>query len=70
MEQDHWHREPQLKDVFFDGYGHQLTELEEHQLRLLALVSSVASVPWAITFGDSYFEQNSREIIERLRQIL
>lgn len=70
MEQDHWHREPHLKDAFFDGYGHQLTELEEHQLRLLALVSSVASVPWAITFGDSCFEQNSREIIERLRQIL
>ena len=70
MEQDHWHREPLLKDAFFDGYGHRLTELEERQLRLLTLVSSVASVPWAIKFGDSQFEQRSLEIIERLKRVL
>ncbi len=70
MEFDHWYREPHLKDAFFDGYGRQLTELEERQLLLMKLVNSVGSVTWASAYGDSHFEQSSREIIERLRRVL
>ena len=31
---------------------------------------AIASVPWAIEYGDAQFEQNSLEIIERLRRVL
>ena len=68
MEQDHWRREPRLKEVFFDGYGRQLTDDEDHQVRLLTMVGAVAAVPWAIEYGDKQFAENSREVIERLKR--
>lgn len=70
MQHDHWRKEPHLKEAFFEGYGHTLTELEEHQLQLLSMVGAVATVPWAIQYKDARFEQLGREIIERLRRIL
>ena len=70
MQQDHFYREPALKESFFDGYGHQLTDGEERHLQLLSMVGAIGAVPWAIEYGDKRFAQNSREIVERLRQVL
>ena len=70
MEQDHWRKEPRLKETFFDGYGHQPTELAEHQLQLLTLVGAIASVPWAMEYKDARFAQSSREKVEKLRRVL
>ena len=70
MTHDHWAREPQLREAFFDGYGRKPTEREERQLKLITLINSIGAIPWAIERGDQHFETLSRAIVDSLRREL
>jgi hypothetical protein len=65
-----WERDPALKDAFFDGYGRQLSDIEERRLLLLALVDVVGAISWAIAHNDREFELQSRRRVEYLRRVL
>jgi thiamine kinase-like enzyme len=64
---DHWQRDPSLRESFFEGYGHQPTEIEDRQVQLVALVNMVGGVPYAVEMNDEYFEALCRRIIELLK---
>ncbi len=70
MTQDHWVREPQLRDAFFTGYGREPSELERYQANQVVLINAVGGVTWSISHGDSEFEQLNRVVIERLKGVL
>ena len=70
MAQDHWARQPELRQAFFEGYGRQPTVWEERQLNLLVLTNAIPSIPWAIDHHDDRFVALSRAAIERLRRVL
>ena len=70
MIQDHWVREPLLRDAFFTGYGREPSELEWRQANQVVLINAVGGVPWSISHGDSKFEQRNRAVIERLKSVL
>ncbi|GEM_PF-1167830 len=67
MEYDHFHREPHLRDAYFEGYGREPTEDEGLLLNTLSLVTAIGSIPWAISHNDEYFAELSRTQIERIR---
>ena len=67
MTADHWHGREHLREAYFDGYGRLPTQREFHQLLVLSLVASVASIGWALTHNDPGFAELSRKRIERLR---
>ncbi|NQW18218.1 MAG: aminoglycoside phosphotransferase family protein [Chloroflexi bacterium] len=68
MEYDHFHREPHLRDAYFEGYGRDPTEHEQLQLNTISLVTAIASIPWAIDHNDATFVELSRTQIERIRE--
>ena len=70
MIQDHWIREPQLREAFFTGYGREPSELEWRQANQVVLINAVGGVPWSISHGDSEFEKLNRAVIERLKSVL
>jgi hypothetical protein len=67
MEYDHFHREPHLRDAYFEGYGREPSEDEQLQLNTISLVTAIASSPWAIDHNDAHFVELSRTQIERIR---
>ncbi len=66
MEYDHWHREPQLRVAYFEGYGRRPTNDEQLQADAMCAVSSIASIPWAIEHGDERFASLSRKMLDRV----
>ncbi len=67
MAYDHWHRRPQLREAFFEGYGRGPTTAESFQLIAICLVNAIASVPWADRHNDDGYAAFNREVIERIR---
>lgn len=67
MVYDHWHHRPQLREAFFNGYGHEPTESEQLQLDVICLVGAIASISWANTHNDINFANISRKVIDRIR---
>ncbi len=70
MIQDHWIREPRLRDAFFTGYGREPSEREWYQADQVVLINAVGGVPWSISHRDSKFEKLNRAVIERLKGVL
>jgi aminoglycoside phosphotransferase (APT) family kinase protein len=69
MEYDHFHREPHLREAYFEGYGREPSEHEQLQLNTISLVTAIASIPWAIDHNDAQFVEISRTQIERIRAV-
>ena len=67
MAEDHWHRDPALREAFFLGYGRQPSEIEARQLKLLSLANIVPTIGWARAREDHRFEAWAREVLTRLR---
>lgn len=67
MVHDHWHHKPQLRDAFYEGYGHHPTDLEQLQLDAICLVGAIASISWADRHHDANFSDMNRKIIARIR---
>jgi hypothetical protein len=67
MEYDHFHREPHLRDAYFEGYDREPSDDERLQLKAISLVTSIASIPWAAAHNDAQFVELSRTQIERIR---
>jgi thiamine kinase-like enzyme len=67
MAYDDWHRKPHLREAYFEGYGREPTEAEALQLDAICLVTTIASIPWAVSHNDDDFAALSREVIERIR---
>ena len=67
MEYDHFHREPHLREAYFEGYGREPSEDEGLQLNAISLVTSIASIAWAAAHDDAQFVELSRAQIERIR---
>lgn len=67
MAYDHWHRNPTLRDAFFEGYGRTPTDIERLQLDAICLVGAIASIAWAESHNDPTFAEVSRDIITRIR---
>ncbi|MDJ0522265.1 MAG: aminoglycoside phosphotransferase family protein [Planctomycetota bacterium] len=67
MEFDVWPAQPALRDAFFAGYGHPLTERDRRQVRLATLIHAIASAGWAAGRSDTRFEQLGRTVVARLR---
>jgi hypothetical protein len=65
---DHWQGRPERREAFFRGYGRELSQDEEHRLKLAVLSTCVGTVPWARENGDPAFEAWARRTIERLRR--
>lgn len=70
MIQDHWTRDPRLKDAFFAGYGREPSELEWRQANQVVLINAVGGIPWSISHGDLDFERHNRAVIESLKSVL
>ena len=62
-----WLRRPDLQEVFFEGYGRSLTNEEAGILKRLAAHGAFITVVWAREHRDAAFEQQGREVLERLR---
>jgi phosphotransferase family enzyme len=67
MSEDHWHRDPALREAFFLGYGREPSEVEGRQLKLLNLAATVPTIGWARAREDTRFEAWAREVLARLR---
>lgn len=67
---DHWLKQPELRDAFFEGYGREPSDKEETQLKLICLANAVGSIPWAIEHDDVQFTDFARRALERLKSEL
>jgi hypothetical protein len=67
MSEDHWQRDPALREAFFLGYVRDPSEIEARQLKLLALANIVPTIGWARAHDDHRFEGWAREVLARLR---
>ncbi len=68
MAEDHWHRDPAMREAFFLGYGRQPSEVEERQIRaLVAINSAVGAIAWGGQRGDTAFVAKGRAILDRMR---
>lgn len=67
LSEDHWFRDPALREAFFLGYGREPSEVEERQLKLLNLAATVPTIGWARAREDHRFEAWAREVLARLR---
>ncbi|MBT5773151.1 MAG: phosphotransferase [Dehalococcoidia bacterium] len=64
--EDHWQRDPALREAFFLGYGREPSEIEARQLKLLSLANMVPTIGWARAREDHRFEGWAREVLGRL----
>lgn len=69
MGYDHFHREPHLREAYFEGYGREPSEDERLQLNAISLVASIAGISWATGHNDAQFVELSRTLIERIRTV-
>lgn len=68
MAEDHWHRDPAMREAFFLGYGRQPSDVEERQIRaLVAINSAVGAIAWGGQRGDTAFVAKGRAILDRMR---
>ena len=69
MAEDHWHGDPGLREAFFLGYGREPSELEQRQIRALAVVNNaIGAIAWGGQRGDTEFVAKGRAILDRLRR--
>ncbi len=64
---DHFRARPERQRAFFDGYGAQLSPEDEHNLKLLVLRTSIATLSWAAAHADAAFLRQAIETIEYVR---
>ncbi len=57
---------PDLEAAFYAGYGREVDAAETDIWRLENLNQAVGTVLWAHQIGDAVFEQQGREMVERL----
>lgn len=68
MAEDHWHRDPAAREAFFLGYGREPTELEQRQIRALAVANNaIGAIAWGGQRGDTAFVAKGRAILDRMR---
>jgi hypothetical protein len=67
---DHWLKDPELRDAFFEGYGREPSDEEETQRKLICLANAVGSIPWAIEHDDVQFANFARQALVRLKSEL
>ena len=62
-----WQRRPDLETAFFSGYGRSLSNEERKALKKLSAHTALTTIVWANEHNDREFEQQGREVLERLR---
>ena len=68
MAEDHWHRDTGMREAFFLGYGREPSEVEERQIRALAVANNaIGAIAWGGQRGDTEFVAQGRAILDRLR---
>ena len=68
MAEDHWHADPAARDAFFRGYGRKPSDIEERQLRAVALANvALGAIGWGGQRGDTAFVAKGWAIFNRLR---
>ncbi len=67
MAEDHWHRDPSLRQAFFLGYGHEPSEVEQRQIRAIAAANSaIGAIAWGGQRDDTEFVAKGRAILDRM----
>ena len=61
-----WSERPDLKEVFFDGYGRTMTGDDLAILLGCGALDAVRTVVWAREYGDDSFEQVARRNLNRM----
>ena len=68
MAEEHWHLDPTAREAFFLGYGREPTEVEQRQIRALAVANNaIGAIAWGGQRGDTAFVAKGRAILDRMR---
>ncbi len=66
MDLRHWRQSAELREAFYDGYGHTPTDDDMHFYRLYLAYIGVTTIVWAHEHGDATFAAEGRGWLREL----